>query len=801
MRISRPLAALAIGLIGWLLLAVLVPQGSDAQLLAVARAVIGSTIAITAVVVLLLRVRATTTEREMWRPCAMAGTALALAVVGQSVYALVDRSAEPPHVGWAAAFAAPPVLLAGAAIYRGLVSWNRFRTSVSNPADWLNGLSGVFAMVAIANLVTQAGGFSFTHWDSTAQQAWLLTAAAFATALGTLPTVTSLAVLARDPRVWLLGLGMTAAVSGQVASLFNGLPPWRIGSWAETGSLVLLCTLAWAATLPRAGTRTQPSTILATMIGTMVVMGCSIAVLALMAESEINNRVASSFALAACLGAGAQGGRIIRELEGLAQSRREARTDDLTGTANRRELLDQLKNLVGQRVQVAVLMIDLDRFKEINDEHGHSIGDQLLQRMAHRILRHIPADAVMARLGGDEFAVLLTGRSSESADEVGQRLLRAISEVARIDDKPMKVGVSIGVSALADSGAQADSEVAMNETELLRRADVAMYAAKRAGGGLCTYSKALDSQLRQRAESASQLRALLTTDAPATDLGRIVTVFQPQVSAVTGCTVGLEALVRWDHPSQGWLTPDRFLDIVEEQDLMMALTSTVLRQATGFAAELQDRALPSRISVNVSASSLADPDLETVILAALQESGLQAQALTIEITETAFMSDPEKGLVAVGRLASHGMGISIDDYGTGYSSLAYLDALAASELKLDRSLVSRVIGSPRTAGIVASTIELAHKLGLGVVAEGVEDQATHDGLLAIGCDEMQGFLYAKPLTREQCLLRLTHVDETGSSPRVPAPRDAPADLSAGATAAPGVPSAIDIGPPPWTDES
>ncbi len=792
MRISRPLAALAIGLFGWLLIAVLVPQGSDAQLLAVARAVIGSTIAITAVVVLLLRVRATTTEREMWRPCAMAGTALAFAVVGQSVYALVGRSAEPPHVGWAAAFAAPPVLLAGAAIYRGLVSWNRFRTSVSNPADWLNGLSGVFAMVAIANLVTQAGGFSFTHWDSTAQQAWLLSTAAFATALGTLPTVTSLAVLARDPRVWLLGLGLVAAVSGQVASLFHGLPPFRIGSWAETGWLVLLCTLAWAATLPRAGTRTQPSTTLATMIGTMVVLGCSIAVLALMAESDIDNRVASSFALAACIGAGAQGGRIIRELEGLAQSRREARTDDLTGTANRRELLDQLKTLVGQRVPVAVLMIDLDRFKEINDQYGHSVGDQLLQRMAHRILRHIPADAVMARLGGDEFAVLLSGRSSQTADQVGQRLLRAISELARIDDKPMKVGVSIGVSILADPGAQAgcpDSEVAMNETELLRRADVAMYAAKRAGGGLRTYSKALDSQLRQRAESASQLRALLTTDAPATDLGRIVTVFQPQISAVTGRTVGLEALVRWDHPSQGWLTPDRFLDIVEEQDLMMALTSTVLRQATGFAAELQDRALPSRISVNVSASSLADPDLETVILAALRESGLQAQALTVEITETAFMSDPEKGLVAVSRLASHGMGISIDDYGTGYSSLAYLDALAASELKLDRSLVSRVIGSPRTAGIVASTIELAHKLGLGVVAEGVEDQATHDALRAIGCDEMQGFLYASPLSREQCLVRLTPV--TGSAPvRVPPPRTAS-----------GPPSAIEAGTPPWTHES
>jgi diguanylate cyclase (GGDEF)-like protein len=730
---------------GWFALALAAFSGATWGLV---RAAVGLVLVSAATLLTVNRLRSTSSEREMWRPVLLAAVSLAIGFILQTVMARPVNDVFRADAAWLALPFAAAVLLSCAMLYRGLVQWNRFRTAMSDPADWLNGLSSVLALAAAGNVALRWTDSRLTQWPWWEQQSWLLALGATLTLLGTLATVTSVAELARDSRAWLLSLAVAIGFGGLIAAPWSPAPPFTSGSSIQNCWLVALALIAYASSQAPKPIESQPSTTRSTSMGTLVVMVSSVAILAISAESGLQDQLSMSYALAAFVGASTQGVRIMRELSQLAQSRLEARTDDLTGVANRRELVARLETAAAGQNDVALLLVDLDRFKEVNDRHGHAAGDELLKRLAQRLQTSTPSNALVARLGGDEFAVLLRDTPGEQVMEIVTGLAGTVSASANIHGRQLGVGVSIGVAfRLGAHCAGSDVDGAdVDGGELLRRADVAMYVAKRNKLQVSVYDEASERETRLRSAQGQQLRAILTDPAPDAHLGELIAYFQPQIDARTGDTVGVEALARWRHPELGLVAPDTFLPLVEEQGLMTLLTTRVLDQAVAQAAEWRTAGAPMRMAVNVSASSLTDAQLPHIIETALLRNDLPAKLLTIEITETTLMSHPEQALDTVRRIAATGVSISIDDYGTGYSSLAYLNDLAADELKIDRELTRKLVTSTRTAAIIGATIELAHQLGLRVVAEGVEDQATHDALRALRCDELQGFLYGPPVT-------------------------------------------------------
>jgi diguanylate cyclase len=452
----------------------------------------------------------------------------------------------------------------------------------------------------------------------------------------------------------------------------------------------------------------------------MVILAVSVVTLAV--DNELGNapgsHVTTLYAILAIAGSSVQSVRIIRDLSQLAQTRQEARTDELTGTANRRALLARLEAAVSRPGGVCLLLIDLDRFKDVNDQHGHTIGDGLLRAVSRRLERLMPSDGLLARLGGDEFAVLLETDKAQNATILALALVDAISMDVEVDGRRLSIGASIGIAACRTDG---DPLVdGIRGGELLRRADVAMYVAKESGSGVSVYHASVDAAILERLMRLDELSVVLADTATRQQRGELVVYYQPQLDADTRRIVGVEALVRWQHPRLGLIGPDGFLALAEDNGLMGQLTAHVLHEACAQAVRWRETGNPLRIAVNLSTSSLTDPDLLPLIDRALATSGLQPGALTVEITETTLMSDPE------------------------YSSLAYLSDLPATELKLDRSLTARVATDKRTAAVVAGTVELAHRLDLRLVAEGVEDEATLTALRALNCDEVQGYLFGKP---------------------------------------------------------
>nr|WP_246315156.1 bifunctional diguanylate cyclase/phosphodiesterase [Kineococcus aurantiacus] len=421
--------------------------------------------------------------------------------------------------------------------------------------------------------------------------------------------------------------------------------------------------------------------------------------------------------------------RLVRELAHLAETREQALTDELTGAGNRRALLRALDAVAATRRAAALLLLDVDRFKEVNDRQGHHAGDELLRRVVTGARTALPPEAVLTRIGGDEFAVLLPGHDECGAARVGRAVHDAVVRGADI-------GLSVGVGSVPAGTVDPD--------RLLRQADTAMYTAKTAGGGVSVYDSELDAQVRDRARLATDVRELLTAGEQRRDR-EVVLHYQPQLDVASGRVVGVEALVRWQHPERGLLPPLVFLGLVEEQGLMEALTVHVLRRAVREAAGWSHAGAPLRVSVNLSASSLAHPDLLPVVDGVLAAGGLAPGRLVLEVTETTLMADPDRALAVARALTRRGVQLSIDDYGTGYSSLAYLTDLPATELKLDRAFTARVLAEPRTAQIVEATVALAHRLGLRVVAEGVEDEDTRAVLGGLDVDESQGYLHSRPL--------------------------------------------------------
>jgi diguanylate cyclase (GGDEF)-like protein len=426
----------------------------------------------------------------------------------------------------------------------------------------------------------------------------------------------------------------------------------------------------------------------------------------------------------------------------------QSQHDSLTGLANRKLLLERtvevLEELQVTDGRLALVLLDLDRFKEINDTLGHPVGDQVLQIVAARIEAAVRPGDLVARLGGDEFAVLLTSVSDEaSVTEVAERVRVSLHEPISLDGTLVDLDASLGIAMYPEHGSDFD--------QLHRKADVAMYVAKASGGGVSFYDIDKDTNSVARLGLLGELRH-------AVESGALELHYQPKVSLTTSSVVGFEALVRWRHPTLGLVMPDDFIPLAEQSGLMPRLTDAVLEQALGqlagwlrdSASELTRPGAPDApnltVAVNVSVRDLLDPGFSTRITDGLARHELVPASLKLEITERRLLEDFERGARVLTELRAAGVQISLDDFGTGYSSLTLLKRLPVTELKIDQSFVSRIGDSEADATIVGSIVELAHALDLTVVAEGVETPDVLRRLEILGCDEAQGWLLGRPMT-------------------------------------------------------
>ncbi len=414
------------------------------------------------------------------------------------------------------------------------------------------------------------------------------------------------------------------------------------------------------------------------------------------------------------------------------RSARVARTDALTGLGNRHALTERLVRSLAAGERPGLLLLDLDGFKDVNDTLGHSAGDALLRQVAAVLRSGAGPQAQVTRLGGDEFAVLVPAPTGAQELEVlAKRLLAALSIGGFSSGQvPLDVQGSIGTALAGPDGTSAE--------ELLQHADVAMYAAKRARAGVLRYDAAQDPHSTDALEVLGQLRRAMDED-------QLVVHYQPKVAGGGhGQLLGFEALVRWQHPTRGLLAPAAFLPLVERTRLIHALTRWVLLTAVRQVATWRAQGLDTTVSVNISAATL-DEGLLGMVEEALALTRWPAEQLVLEITETAIVVDPAGARRTVQRLRERGVRVSVDDFGAGATSLVHLRGLAVHELKVDRQFVSDLMAHPEDEVIVSSVIALAHRLGLVVVAEGVEDAVTAARLSAMGCDELQGYLFARPL--------------------------------------------------------
>ena len=419
--------------------------------------------------------------------------------------------------------------------------------------------------------------------------------------------------------------------------------------------------------------------------------------------------------------------------------------DSLTGLPTRvffeRRLYDSAKRCDTRRGRLAVLFIDLDGFKPVNDSFGHSSGDRVLERVGKRLKAVVRGNDVVARVGGDEFVLLLNGATQESAAQTAALVIDALSKPYSIEDREVTISCSIGIALYPDRCAA---------NKLIARADAAMYAAKRAGGSRhCFFSPEMDMDAEANFDMVRDLRQALAEARPNEGLELY---FQPKIDALSGKVTAAEALVRWQHPQRGLIGPDAFIPLAERSGLIVPLGNWVIEAACKQARAWRDRGLRMRVAINLSAHQMRQDDLADRIADALRRHRIHPSLLTCEITESAAMEDTGTTQETFRRLGELGAHLSIDDFGTGYSSLSYLRQLPAEELKIDMSFVKDVDRSPDARAVVDAVVKLAHALGLKVVAEGVETPRQQQALVELGCDELQGFLFAKPMTGRALLL-------------------------------------------------
>jgi diguanylate cyclase (GGDEF)-like protein/PAS domain S-box-containing protein len=412
----------------------------------------------------------------------------------------------------------------------------------------------------------------------------------------------------------------------------------------------------------------------------------------------------------------------------------QALHDALTDLPNRTLLSERLEQaiLVGHRhnTPVSLMMMDLDRFKEVNDTFGHHSGDVLLQQVSQRLVANMRQSDTIARLGGDEFAVLLPQTDAVGAIDAARRLVEALRQPFTLEDRQLDVGISMGIAAYPVHGSDAAT--------LMRRADSAMYAAKRGSDDFSVYSPERDENNSARLLMTGELRHAI-------EANELVLHYQPKVGLVDGSIRNVEALVRWIHPERGFTPPDTFIPLAEETGLIKPLTIWVLNEALRQHRAWRVNDVDIRMAVNFSARMLHDPDLVRTIAELLQRWKVEPSRLLIEITESAIMLDPESAMTTLTHLHNAGVWTAIDDFGTGYSSLGYLRKLPVDEIKIDKSFVLEMATNRDDASIVELIVNLGHNLGLKVVAEGVDNQRTLTMLTEMGCDLAQGFFLSRPV--------------------------------------------------------
>ncbi len=689
-------------------------------------------VSVLAGVLCLWRARRAGLDRNAWR---VIGIGLSLHALGNAGYQIFVPLGQPAPA-WVNLLHLAMFPLAYTGIYL-LVRRQVMGLSVGN---WLDGFIGGLGISAIACAL--AFGSILNHLEN--NPLTMLTLLAFVSGdLLILMFVTAAASMFdwRLNRSWkLLIMGFLLFTLADTIDLINGAGhSYRPGSGLENAWMAAMLLVAFAAS-PTDRLMRARRVSGATMIMPQVFGVSSLAILTFGGITDRGSTIAINLAGLTLLLALGRLTVALHELRLSAHDRALARTDELTGLPNRRafsELLtrDLTRAQEGRvspaRAHQALLLIDLDRFKEVNDTLGHTTGDLLLRQAGQRMHSQLQRTDTLARWGGDEFAVLLSNAGKDEAVKAAQGIVAALRTPYLLDGLTLHMGGSVGIALYPDHAN--DSE------ELLRRADVAMYEAKSHKDSWTIYNPDTDQHTLERLEMLEHLRhAFVAQD-------QMVLHYQPKANLRTGEVVGVEALVRWNHPTQGLLYPDAFLPLVESFNLMLELTVCVLRQAIIQCKEWMDQGWMLPVAVNLSPSQVVDDELPDVLANFLAEAGLPARMLEVEITEDFLLNDRARARSVLTRIRDLGITVSVDDYGTGYSSLAYLRDLPVDQLKLDRSFVTPMSADPGAAAIVKSTVALAHSLGLTMVAEGVEDHQAWDALEQYGCDHAQGYWLCRPV--------------------------------------------------------
>ncbi|MEA2127033.1 MAG: diguanylate cyclase [Solirubrobacteraceae bacterium] len=537
-----------------------------------------------------------------------------------------------------------------------------------------------------------------------------------------------------DGSMWLwLGAGLGVFCAADVTYALHVASGTFVVGTPWTGLWVIgLCVAAMALWRPERGRAAESGRSVAMLVIPGLATVTAVTVLVISSIAQLGLPVIGLATLTLAL-AGARNLNAFSQVRRLSDAHRQAITDELTGFGNRRGLFEHGAERLAQGAgsdRLALMLIDLDDFKQFNDSLGHAAGDELLRETARRLAIRVSYPDLLVRLGGDEFALLFSLSAGEDARVCAERILDRVGQPVMIDSTRIRVDASAGIVETRGS----DTSV----PELLRRADVALYAAKAGGARVEYYDPHLDEANRARLETVHDLDAAIVHS-------QFVLHYQPKIDIDSGAIVGVEALVRWQHPTRGLLYPDAFLPLVEQSGLMAAMTRIVLRTAVQQVAAWRTKGIAIRVAVNLSASDLLDDQLAERIIALLSEYDVPVDSLELEVTESVLMTDPERARAVLERLKRLGLRLAVDDYGTGYCALSYLRDLPIDVLKIDRSFISRMADDTRSAAIVCSTIELAHALGLAVVAEGVEHQPALDTLVSFGCDLAQGYHFGRPV--------------------------------------------------------
>lgn len=650
------------------------------------------------------------------------GSALWLVTDATYIATTSSGSDAPQWVDWA-------YIAATGCFYVGVVLLARAVLPASNSNVWLDGLIITCTVVAVGTLFVPEflRNFSGTpievFVDATGPMIGLLLVSLLIAVVGVMWR-------AAGPMWWWLLVGAASLwISDMLWLTELAEQTYDNGALLDLGWPAGMFTMGVAAWWPAARNRPLPQ------LRWALPLSVTVAAFAIVLHATQNStpQITVAFAAAAVLFGAVRSAQAFRAVSRREEAQRQAISDDLTGLANRRGLAATLEtNPTSQR---ALLLIDIDRFKQINDTLGHQAGDDVLLQVSTRLLAAVPPGAVLARLGGDEFAALLgPGSAWEDAVRTAEDLHTALGTPVQARDIEIQVDISIGISFAPQNGTTA--------TELLSSADRAMRRAKVERVGSMVFD--------QRWESGQAGGLMLMQDLRrALDHGEFVCYFQPQLDVLTDEVVGVESLLRWQHPQRGVIPAGQFLPMLEQTALIRPLTDFVLDASLAQLRKWDDQGLNLRLSVNLSATNLMDLGLPLRVAQMLTQHRIGAQRLTLEVTETALAGDQERAHVVLGQLHEIGAHLSIDDYGSGYSSLQQVGRLGAQELKLDREFVTGVGQRGDLQSILSATAHLAHGLRLRMVAEGVESASDLDQVRSVGCDIAQGFFISPPRSAEE----------------------------------------------------